>query len=77
MVVETLPQALGMFAVESDPVILPLGPDGGGRVEVATASDDAGGHWGRWPPLRRHRRDPDKGAPGSEEACLPGFTLRV
>ena len=43
MVVETLPQALGMFAVESDPVILPLGPYGGGRVEVAAASDDAGG----------------------------------
>jgi hypothetical protein len=30
--------------VGSDPVILPLVSDGGGWVEVATASDDAGGH---------------------------------
>ena len=62
--------------VGSDPVVLPLAAEGGARVEVATAADDRGGHWGRWPPLRRHRLDRGKGAGrAAQEAWLPGFTL--
>ena len=48
--------------VGSDPVIVPLAAEGGARVEVAAAADDRGRAWGRWPPLRRHQLDRDKGA---------------
>ena len=57
-------------------MILPLAADGG-RVEVVTASDDAGGHWDRWQPLRTTGSIGTRVQAGQRGSLAAGFTLCV